>query len=64
MCTSGVFFHLFLTWSLETVSLTESGPSLRLFSHNLIGSGTIRRYDFVRVGMALLEEVCHCGGGT
>ena len=29
----------------------------------LIGSGTIRRCDFVVVGMTLLEEVCHCGGG-
>ena len=27
------------------------------------GSGTIRRYGFVGVGVALLEEVCHCGVG-
>jgi hypothetical protein len=27
------------------------------------GSGTVRRCGFVRVGMILLEEVCHCGGG-
>ena len=27
------------------------------------GSGPIRRYGLVRVGMVLLEEVCHCGGG-
>jgi hypothetical protein len=27
-----------------------------------IGSGTIRRYGLVEVGVALLEEVCHCGG--
>jgi hypothetical protein len=26
-------------------------------------SGTIRTYGFVGVGVALLEEVCHCGGG-
>jgi hypothetical protein len=26
------------------------------------GSGTIRRYSFVGEGIALLEEVCHCGG--
>ena len=32
-------------------------------SHSLIGSGTIRRYGFVGVGVVLLEEVCHCGGG-
>ena len=29
----------------------------------LIGRGTIRRCGFVGVGGALLEEVCHCGGG-
>jgi hypothetical protein len=27
------------------------------------GNGTIRRYGLVGVGMALLEEVCHCRGG-
>ena len=27
------------------------------------GSGAIWRYDLVGVGVALLEEVCHCGGG-
>jgi hypothetical protein len=27
------------------------------------GSGTIRRCDLVGVGVALLEEVCHCVGG-
>jgi hypothetical protein len=27
------------------------------------GSGTIRRCGLVEEGMALLEEVCHCGGG-
>jgi hypothetical protein len=27
------------------------------------GSGTIRRYDLVGVGVALLEELCHCGHG-
>lgn len=25
--------------------------------------GTIRRYGFVGVGVAFLEEVYHCGGG-
>jgi hypothetical protein len=32
---------------------------------NMLGPGgdTIRRCGIVRVGMALLEEVCHCGGG-
>ena len=27
------------------------------------GHGTIRRCGLVEVGVALLEEVCHCGGG-
>jgi hypothetical protein len=27
------------------------------------GSGAIRRYGHVRVGVYLLEEVCHCRGG-
>ena len=26
------------------------------------GSGTIRKCDLVGVGVALLEEVCHCVG--
>ena len=33
-----------------------------LIIHKLTGSGAIRRCGFVGVGMALLEEVCHCGG--
>ena len=37
----------------------------RLMCFNVwpIGGGTIRRYGLVGVGVALLEEVCHCGGG-
>jgi hypothetical protein len=27
------------------------------------GSGIIRNYGLTGVGVALLEEVCHCGGG-
>jgi hypothetical protein len=27
------------------------------------GSGTIRRCGLVAIGVALLEEVCHCGSG-
>jgi len=27
------------------------------------GTGTVRRCGLVGVGVALLEEVCHCGGG-
>ena len=44
-------------WTGECGSLNVTGP------HILIGSGTIRRCGFVDVGMALLEEVCHCRGG-
>lgn len=29
-----------------------------------IGSSTIRRYCVVGVGVTLLEEMCHCGGGV
>ena len=28
--------------------------------HNLIGSGTIRKCDFVGVGIVLLEKLCQC----
>jgi hypothetical protein len=28
-----------------------------------MGSGTSKRYGFARIGVALLEEVCHCVGG-
>jgi hypothetical protein len=28
-----------------------------------IGSGTISKYGPIRVGVALLEEMCHYGGG-
>jgi hypothetical protein len=27
------------------------------------GSGTIKKCGLVGVGVALLEELCHCGGG-
>jgi hypothetical protein len=27
------------------------------------GSGTIKRCDIVGIGVALLEELCHCGVG-
>jgi hypothetical protein len=27
------------------------------------GSGSIRRYGPVEIGVALMEEVCHCGHG-
>ena len=37
-------------------SLSIIGP------HKLMGSGIIRRYGCVGLGVALLEEMCHCGG--
>lgn len=30
--------------------------------HKFIGIGTVRRCDFFRVDVALLEDVCHSGG--
>jgi hypothetical protein len=43
--------------------LNRNGP-YRLMCLNawLIGSGAIKICGLVRAGMALLEEVCHCGG--
>jgi hypothetical protein len=29
-----------------------------------MGSGTIKRFDLIGGGVALLEEACHSGGGT
>ena len=34
-----------------------------MFECLALGSGTIRRCGLVGVGVALLEEVHHCGGG-
>ena len=42
---------------MEAGSLNVTGP------HKLIGSGTISRCGFAGVGVTLLEQVCHCGGG-
>ena len=39
------------------------GSMNAITSHNLIRSGTIKRYDIFGVGMALQNKVCHCGGG-
>jgi len=33
--------------------LNENGP------HRFVGNGIVRRYGLIRVGVALLEEVCH-----
>jgi hypothetical protein len=38
-------------------------PQIKVFEHLSVGSGTVRSCDLVGVGVASLEEVCHCGGG-
>lgn len=45
-------------------ALLLPGRSLNIIiPHKLIGRGTFKRYDFVGISMALLEEVHHCEGG-
>ena len=44
-------------------STQEYCSSLNKVRHHNLGSGTIRRCGFVGLGMTLLEEVYHCGGG-
>ena len=41
------------------------GKGIECGALNMLGpeSGTIRRYGFVGVGIALLEEVCYFRGG-
>ena len=51
-----ILFKAYGGQGVECSNLTVTGL------HRLIESGTIRRYGFVGVGMALLEEVCHFGG--
>jgi hypothetical protein len=41
------------------ISVARCGGLNRLCPRN----GTIRKCGHVGVGVALLEEVCHCGGG-
>jgi hypothetical protein len=43
----------------------ENHRLLYIFGLNMLcpGSSTIRRNSLVGIGVALLEEVCHCGGG-
>ena len=63
MATLDPFF--FLHWKCQQLIMiridTYCGSLNVIGSHNLIGSGTIRRCGFVGVGMTLLEEMCHCG---
>jgi len=48
-----VFEQVFGGQGVECGGLNMLGP----------GSGTIRRSGLVGVGVALLEELCHFGGG-
>jgi hypothetical protein len=49
-----VFEQVYGGQGVECAGLNMLGP----------GSGTIKRYDLVGVGMVVLEEVCHhCGSG-
>ena len=41
----------------------ECGSLNIIDKHKLIGNGTIKRCDFAGIGMTLLEELHHCGGG-
>lgn len=42
---------------------TECGGLNAVGPQNLVGSGTVRRCGFAGMGIAWLEEVCHCGVG-
>jgi hypothetical protein len=39
------------------------GEVIGMKIYMLIGSGIIRRCGLVGMGVALLQEVCHCEGG-
>ena len=41
--------------------MCDSLDRSHVFEVLAVGSGTIRRHGIVRVSVALLEEVCHCG---
>lgn len=47
--------HLLQVRDADCCGLNKVGP---------IGSGTARKYGLVGVGVTLLEELCHCGGGV
>ena len=49
---------------LEYPKIKDDCGSMNVIGcHYLIGRGTTRRCGFTEMGVALLEEVCHCGGG-
>lgn len=43
-------------------ALPTPHPQTQVFECLAHGNGSMRRYGIFRVGMALLEEVSHCGG--
>ena len=53
--TEIIYIYTYVCMHIYSGSLNIIG------THKLIASGTIRRYGFGEIGMALLE-VCHCGG--
>ena len=46
---------------LQCGGLNKFGP--HVFKCLANGNGTIRRCGLFEIGVALLEEVCHCGSG-
>ena len=56
-----VFTDTCIHSGIHTQALAHTGNLNVIDPHNLLGSDTIRRCGFVRVGMTLLEEMCHCG---
>ena len=62
-CLAGLcicLYQLLSEASLMTIAVGRTCDGLNMLGP---GSGTIRRCGLVGVGVALLEEVCHCGGG-
>jgi hypothetical protein len=54
--------HLSVAKNVVVVALNSFG-SHKLLNLNAwpLRSGTVRRCGYARVGVAMLEEVCHCG---
>ena len=52
-----ILLQVYEDWAVKGVSLNIICP------HHFIESDTTRRYNFVGLGMALLEGGCHFRGG-
>ena len=61
----GINEFCIMLWHTHAFEQAHGGQGLECGNLNMLGpgSGTIRRCDHVAAGMALLESVCHCGGG-